>query len=184
MKIHLFGASGSGVTTTGKALAEATGFSYFDSDAYYWLPSEPPFRYKRPAEARNGLLRADLARHPDWIFGGSATSWGDCWQEVLDLAVFLWIPPEVRMARLQRREYERYGEVICHDPDRKAQYDAFLAWAARYDDPHFTRRSRTVHEQWMTTLACPVLRLEGDLSVAGRVDRILLEAERLRAGRG
>jgi hypothetical protein len=36
----------------------------------------------------------------------------------------------------------------------------------------------------MTTLACPVLRLEGDLSVAGRVDRILLEAERLRAGRG
>jgi hypothetical protein len=87
------------------------------------------------------------------------------------------------MARLQRREYERYGEVIYRDPDRKVQYDEFLAWAARYDDPGFTGRSRAVHEQWLTTLACPVLRLEGDLSVAGRVNRIRQETERLRAGR-
>jgi shikimate kinase len=35
MKIHLFGASCSGVTTTGTALAGATGFPYFDSDAYF-----------------------------------------------------------------------------------------------------------------------------------------------------
>ena len=182
MKIHLFGASGSGVTTTGTALARATGFPYFDSDAYFWLPSEPPFRHKRPAEERNGLLGADLARHPSWIFGGSAVSWGGGWQDAFDLAVFLWIPPEVRMDRLRRREYERYGEVIFRDPDRKAQYDAFMAWAARYDDPGFARRSRVTHEGWMTTLACPVLRLEGDLSVAERVDCIRRETERLRAG--
>ncbi|MBD0254247.1 MAG: hypothetical protein ICV83_00900 [Cytophagales bacterium] len=75
---------------------------------------------------------------------------------------------------------KRYGEAIYRDPDRKAQYDAFLAWAARYDDPGFTGRSRAVHERWLTTLACPVLRLEGDRSVAGRVDRIRQEAERLR----
>jgi adenylate kinase family enzyme len=181
MKIHLFGASGSGVTTTGTALAEATGFPYFDADSYYWFPTEPPFRHKRPAEERNGLLRADLAQHPHWIFGGSAVSWGDFWHKALDLAVFLWIPPAVRMDRLRRREYERYGEVIYRDSDRKAQYDEFLAWAARYDDPDFTRRSRAVHEGWMTTLACPVLRLEGDLSLAERVDRIRRAAERHRA---
>ncbi len=184
MKIHLFGASGSGVTTTGEALAEAMGFPYFDSDAYFWLPSDPPFRHRRPAEERNRMIISDLQRHPDWVFGGSAVSWGDFWWNAFDLAVFLWIPAEVRMARLQRREYERYGEVICRDPERKAQYDEFLAWAARYDDPAFTRRSRATHEQWMTTLACPVLRLEGDLSVAGRVDRILRETERIRTSRG
>jgi hypothetical protein len=87
------------------------------------------------------------------------------------------------MARLQRREYERYGEVICRDPGRKAQYDAFLAWAAQYDDPNFTGRSRAGHERWLMTLTCPVLRLEGDLSVAGRVDRIRQATERLRAAR-
>ncbi len=86
------------------------------------------------------------------------------------------------MARLQRREVERYGGVLFRDPDRKAQYDEFLAWAAQYDDPGFTRRSRAVHEGWMTTLACPVLRLEGDLSVAERVDCILREIERVRVG--
>jgi len=184
MKIHLFGASGSGVTTTGTALATATGFPYFDADAYFWLPSEPPFRHRRPADERNRLILDELSRHPDWIFGGSATSWGYFWQDAFDLAVFLWIPPDLRLERLRRRELERYGDVIHRDPDRKAQYDEFLAWAARYDDPAFTRRSRATHEGWMTTLTCPVLRLEGDLCVATRVDRIRRETERIRAGRG
>jgi adenylate kinase family enzyme len=184
MKIHLFGASGSGVTTTGEALAEATGFPYFDSDAYFWLPSEPPFRDQRPAEERNRMILSDLQRHPAWIFGGSAVSWGAFRRDAFDLAVFLWIPPDLRLARLRRRELDRYGDVIHRDPDRKAQYDEFLAWAARYDDPAFARRSRTAHEQWMTTLACPVLRLEGDLSVAERVDCILHETEQIRTSRG
>ncbi|MEM6738348.1 MAG: shikimate kinase [Bacteroidota bacterium] len=36
MQIHIFGASGSGVTTIGKALSKELDLSYFDTDDYYW----------------------------------------------------------------------------------------------------------------------------------------------------
>jgi len=53
MKIHLFGASASGVTTLGHALAKKINIPYFDSNEYFWLPSEIPFALKRDPQKRN-----------------------------------------------------------------------------------------------------------------------------------
>ncbi|CAC9976206.1 hypothetical protein FLAPXU55_03930 [Flavobacterium panici] len=36
MKIHIFGASESGVTTAGEALSKKLDIPYFDSDTYFW----------------------------------------------------------------------------------------------------------------------------------------------------
>ena len=47
------------------------------------------------------------------------------------------------------------------------------AASARYDEGGLDVRSRALQEQWMSTLACPVLRLDGDLSVDARVDAVL-----------
>jgi len=77
MKIHLFGASASGVTTLGHALAKKLNIPYFDSDEYFWLPSEWPFILKRDPQERNQLIRKDLTAQQHWIFGGSSVSWGN-----------------------------------------------------------------------------------------------------------
>lgn len=42
MKLHLFGASGSGVTTLGHKLCQVMNMPYFDTDAYHWVPVYPP----------------------------------------------------------------------------------------------------------------------------------------------
>jgi hypothetical protein len=42
---------------------------------------------------------------------------------------------------------------------------AFLAWAAAYDEGGFDMRSRQRHDQWLSTLPCPILRLEGEYSI-------------------
>lgn len=44
MKIHIFGASGSGVTTLGNALANQLNIPYFDSDHYFGKPPIHPLR--------------------------------------------------------------------------------------------------------------------------------------------
>ena len=41
-RIHVFGASGAGVTTLGRALADALGTPHHDTDDYFWLPTTPP----------------------------------------------------------------------------------------------------------------------------------------------
>jgi ABC-type dipeptide/oligopeptide/nickel transport system ATPase subunit len=40
-RIHLMGASGTGVTTLGRALADALAIPHHDTDDYFW---QPPYR--------------------------------------------------------------------------------------------------------------------------------------------
>jgi adenylate kinase family enzyme len=173
MKIHLFGASGAGITTLGHALSTQLALPYFDTDAYFWLPTEPPFTQRRPVAERDALLDHDLAQAPSYLVGGSLVGWGEHWLTAFDLAVFLWLPPALRLARLCQGEQERYGEAIRTDPARAEQLRAFLAWAASYDN-NSSGGSRTLanHTAWLGRFSCPVLTLRGDLTVAERVARV------------
>jgi hypothetical protein len=68
---------------------------------------------------------------------------------------------------------ERYGDVIFANPDRAAQTQAFLTWAAGYDDGS-SGGSRTLanHTEWLRRFTCPTLALHGDLTVAQRLQSI------------
>ena len=45
-----------------------------------------------------------------------------------------------------------------------------MEWAELYDHAGMEVRSKALHEEWLTTLTCPVLRIEGDYTVQERVD--------------
>jgi len=176
MKIHIFGASGTGVTTLGNALSAALQLPYFDSDAYFWEPTTPPFILKRAPGLRNAAIRSDLDKQNSWVLGGSAVNWGPDVFPPFDLIVFLWLPPGIRMERLKARELERYGEVIFTDAQRHQQYQAFMAWAADYDNcTGVAGRTIQVHEQWLQQQTSRVLEIRGDLTVAERL-AIVMEA--------
>jgi adenylate kinase family enzyme len=174
MRIHIFGASGSGVTTLGRHLSQQLQYPYFDNDEFFWEKSDPPFTIKRPSHLRNDLLIDKLTKsNVNYIVGGSMVSWGDEWLEAFDIAVFLYVPPQVRLDRLKKREYERYGDVIYNDSKRHQQYLDFIDWAASYDDPTSIRRSIGVHLNWMTKLKCELIRIDGVTSVEYRAKLVL-----------
>jgi hypothetical protein len=53
------GASGAGVTSLGRALADALAFPHHDADDYFWQPTIPPCQKQRdcqPAAADTGFL--------------------------------------------------------------------------------------------------------------------------------
>ena len=180
MRLHLFGASGTGVTTLGEALGAALRLPYFDTDDFFWEASDPPFTISRPATQRDALLAQALAPQQSWLVGGSIVGWGEAWLAAFDLVVFLWLPLALRLQRLHRREHVRYGARILADPAQAARTQAFLDWAAGYDDSS-TGGSRTLanHEQWLARFTCPVLELRGDLSVAARVGAVQSELQLL-----
>lgn len=181
MKLHIFGAAGAGVTTLGQALSAEMDVPYFDSDDYFWAPAPAPFTERRPAAARDAALAQALADAPGWVLGGSLVGWGGSWRSAFDLAVFLWLPPALRLARLRQREHERYGDVIFTDPSRAAQFQHFLAWAANYDN-HSAGGHRTLanHTAWLGQLQCPVLQLRDDWPVTQRVVRVAAKLRTLR----
>jgi adenylate kinase family enzyme len=162
-RIHITGASGSGTTTLGKALAEKLHYRLLDADDYFWLPTKPPFTQKRDKAERLALFFQDYNAQPSCIVSGSIVSWSDTLDETFDLIIFLLLPANIRMERLRHREIERHGKID----------EEFIAWAARYDDGDMSVRSRLVHEAWLKKMRCPTLRLEGDLTVDARVSQTL-----------
>ncbi|RYU93873.1 adenylate kinase [Emticicia agri] len=171
MKLHILGASCSGVTTLGKALANYLNIPYFDSDAYFWEKTNPPFTTKRNPAVRNQMLETDSLKYDSWIIGGSLLKWDLA--IAFDLIVFLYIPHQLRMERLRKRELERYGDIIFTDPTRNQQYNDFLNWAEGYDNNTTQGRTLAAHENWLAQQTCPVLEIRGDYSVEERVEMIL-----------
>lgn len=177
MHINIFGASGSGVTTLGQALSKKLDCSYFDSDYYFWLPSDPPFTERRPFEERNALINKAMAGNESWILGGSVINWNNNWQ--FDLSVFLHIPQELRLQRLKNREHERYGDIIYTDKERNRLYNEFIEWARGYDELITNSRSLHSHKNWMNNLKTPLLVIEGDTTVEERVEAVLGKIKKL-----
>lgn len=173
MKIIIFGASGSGATTLAGKLSQLIGYQHLDSDEYYWLKTEHAFTSKREPELRNSLFLQDFIRHENVVVSGPVFGWEQQFFNLFDLAVFLWIPKEIRLGRLLNREKERYGDLLTTNENYKTKCAEFLEWAAGYDDPTFKSRSLALHNRWIQGLNIPVLRIEGDTSVTFRINLVL-----------
>ena len=172
-RIHIVGASGSGTTTLGAALAQAMGVPHQDSDSFFWLPTEPPFTTQRPQPERAALLSAAVPANESWVLSGSLLSWGLEVVERLDLVVFLYLDPEVRIARSLARERARYGDRIAPGGDMHESHLKFIEWSRGYDDGSFGGRSLVTHKAWLATLSCPVLEITDAPTVEESVRRVL-----------
>ncbi|WP_068114015.1 hypothetical protein [Tropicimonas marinistellae] len=169
-RVHIFGASGAGTSTLGRALATALASQHFDTDDFYWHPSDPPFRAKRTIEERRALMETVFLPRRDWVLSGSMDSWSEGIDHRFTFAVFLDLDTETRLARLQRRESLRLREATNAEAEEAA---AFLEWAASYDDALLPGRNRARHETWASQLDCPVMRLNSAPPVDELVSRIL-----------
>ena len=184
-RIHIFGASGSGTTTLGRALAMRFDSPHFDSDDYFWQKTDPPFVLMHTPEQRVAMLAHDLLDKESWVLSGSLCVWGDVFIPKFTLAVYLWIPPELRMRRILERERQRYGARIDAGGDMYEVSRKFRDWAARYDTAGLEQRSRVSHEAWTTSLNCPLLRIESNAPVSAWVAEVVaaIGDTRVRASR-
>lgn len=173
MKILIFGASGSGTTTLGQELAQGLNYTHLDADDYYWEKTDRPFQLKVPLKARNENILKDFNSNDSLILSGSLVSWGEHWKTSFDLAIFLFIPNDVRMRRLKEREHARYGGLLNMDQQAIEDSRNFLEWADKYDNEHFDGRSITQHKLWIEKLSCPVVSIVGDTTTEVRISRVL-----------
>jgi adenylate kinase family enzyme len=163
MRILVTGAAGSGTSTLGRAVAAAIDASFVDADDLYWLPTHPPFKEKRDPDHRAALLRERLTTAGPVVVAGSIYGWGAELEDAFDLVVFLFAPAPVRVERLRKRELQQLGRVD----------EAFIAWAAQYDEGTLPGRSLARHLAWLDSRPCPVLRLSGTDSIENLCSAVL-----------
>jgi len=160
--IHITGASGSGATTLGRALADAMALPHHDTDDYFWQPTIPPYRTERAAPDRLRLMREVFLPRADWVLSGSLEGWAAPVVPMVDLVVFLTAPNEVRLKRLRERETRHFGaSVVAPGGWRHEETESFLEWASHYEDGTRDGPTRDRHQAWLATLSCKVMRLDG-----------------------
>lgn len=159
-RLFITGASGSGSTTLGRAVADRWAVPHADVDDYFWKPTSPPYKEKRPVAERLLLMDEVFLPRDAWVLSGSVMGWGEVLRDRFDAVVFLTVEPSARMSRLERRQTVRLGETINPGEVNELAHQEFLTWARGYDDPAFAGRNRSRHEDWLATLSCPVFRLD------------------------
>jgi adenylate kinase family enzyme len=160
-RVLIFGASGAGTSTLGRELARQHTLTFFDIDGFFWEPTDPPYQQVRNRTSRQELLMDALSTTNRWILAGSICGWGDVALPRIDLAIFVVTSVDVRLTRLRAREQHIFGRRIGPGGDMHEQYKTFLNWAAQYDEGSPVERSRRLHEEWITDLRCPVVRVDG-----------------------
>jgi adenylate kinase family enzyme len=162
-RIHITGASGSGTTTLGTALAGRIGARHLDVDDFAWTPTEPPFVERREPAERSAMFRVAIAGVERWVLSGSLLRWDDEFTPLFDLVVFLRIPQEARIARLQARERARYGAKIDPGGSQYRSNLAFMAAARGYETGEYPVQNLINARAWLGRLTCPVLEIEGEV---------------------
>jgi adenylate kinase family enzyme len=161
-RIHIMGASGSGVTTLGRALAGILALPHHDTDDYFWLPTVPPYQTQRAVAERLRLMRDVFLPRADWVLSGSAEGWGDELIAMFDLVVFVQTSRELRLSRLRAREATHFGtDATAPGGWRHDETESFVEWASHYEDGTREGRNLAMHQAWLAKLPCPVARLDG-----------------------
>lgn len=166
-RVYITGAAGSGTSFLGRALAERLNVPHLDTDSFFWAVSDPPYTQRRPIEERLALIHAQ--QDGGWVLSGSADGWGEPVIEGAELIVFLVTPTPIRLARIRRRETEKFGNRIKAGGDMAENHRDFLNWAASYDEPYFRGRSLQRHRDWLEGRTEPVLELSGTLPLADMI---------------
>lgn len=173
LRLHILGASGSGTTTLGRHLAARVHLTHFDTDDFFWAPSDPPYTVRRTPMERLDPLQPALQAQDRWVLSGSLCGWGDPLIPLFDAVLFITVPPEVRLNRTQQRERARFGAQIDEGGTRHGHHQAFMAWSAGYDDPHpVVGRNRLRHEAWLAQLSCPVYRVDNSGTIPDLLDTV------------
>jgi adenylate kinase family enzyme len=161
-RIHIMGASGAGVTSLGRALADALAIPHHGTDDYFWQPTTPPYRKMREIAERLRLMHEMFLARADWVLSGSLDGWGDAIIPNFDLVVFLTTAKEIRLQRLRAREATHFGAgAVAPGGWRHQETEEFIEWASRYEDGDRKGRSLARHQAWVAALRCRVLRLDG-----------------------
>ncbi|WP_256336409.1 hypothetical protein [Arthrobacter sp. ov407] len=100
-RLFIMGASGSGTTTLGRAIANRWAVPHADVDDYFWQPTSPPYREKRAPAERIAMMREVFLPRSAWVLSGSIMGWGEELTKKIDAVVLLTLDPEPRMSRLR-----------------------------------------------------------------------------------
>lgn len=160
------GLNGSGKSTLAKALSEVLSCYYLDIEHCYFPQGENGYTYAHSCsreEAERRLLHA-VEVCDRYVLAAVKGDYGQNVESTYLAAVYLRVPREIRMQRVWNRSHDKFGSRMLPGGDLYAPEQRFFDMIAKRQDAFV--------EDWLQTLRCPVILLDGTLPTAENVSRL------------
>ena len=169
--IVVCGLNGSGKSTLGRALADALSFHFIDSEDLYFPKESREYIFASPRSRQEAetLLMEEVRQHGDFVFAAVKGDYGENILPLYRCAVCIDVPKDIRLLRIRSRSFQKFGGRMQPGGDLYEKEEAFFDMAAS--------RTESYVENWLQTLNCPIIRVDGTKPVA---DNVRLIVEQLR----
>ena len=171
-RILICGLNGAGKSTLGKALAEKLNFYFLDNEDLYFPKTDSSYTYASPRtrEEVEELFSSEIEAHENFVFAAVKGDYGAV-AHLFQYAVLVCVPKSIRMQRVRNRSFQKFGTRMLPGGDLYEQEERFF-------DLVQSRAENTV-EEWIGSLRCPVLRVDGTKPIAENVNLLMKQMQNL-----
>ena len=173
--IIICGLNGSGKSTLGKALAEKLNFHFVDIEDLYFSKMNSCYVYsssRTHAEVEK-LLFDEIKAHENFVFASVKGDFGKHIYPFFQYAVLIDVPKDIRIQRVRDRSFQKFGNRMLMGGDLYEQEEKFFEFVK-------SRPENTV-EEWVESLKCPIIRIDGTKSIEKNVYYIIEQIQNVNA---
>ncbi len=167
MGILICGLNGTGKSTLGRMLADRLEYEFIDNEDLFFPKADPSYTFSssRSKEEVIRLLEKRISEKNRFVFTAVRGDYGDRLITSLDHIVMIEVPKQIRSQRVRNRSFQKFGDRILPGGDL---YDKENKWFSLTDS-----RPENYVTDWLETLDCPVIRIDGTLPVEENVDYLV-----------
>lgn len=164
--ILVCGLNGCGKSTLGEALAERLGYTWIDIEDCYFPKTDSRYPYAAPRSRKEAeqILRERIGQSDHFVLTAVKGDFADDIIAALEKVLWIRVPQEIRMQRVRKRSYEKFGPRMLPGGDLYEQEERFLLHAE-------TRKEADV-SAWVATVSCPLQIVDGTQPIAELLEQV------------
>ncbi len=167
--ILICGLNGCGKSTVGRALSNEIGFHFIDNENLYFtkINANEPYINSKSRDEVEKLLMDQVYKHGNFIFTAVKGDYGEEIVPLYKYIVHIEVPKEIRLQRVRNRSFQKFGDRMLAGGELYEQEESFFRM--------IESRPEDYVENWLQTLNCPVIKVDGTKPVEEIVELIVRE---------